>query len=434
MEVKITTQHSVQAKTDCIHCGLCLPVCPTYQELGNEADSPRGRIYMMQSVKAGELNISEAYVHHIYQCLGCRTCESACPSGVEFSAMLDIARADIEKTYPRPAWQKFLQKSILGFVFARPVRLHAVFGLLRLYQMTGLQWLVRQSRLLKLLPLGLEDKERMLPPVPPASSRIKRGATFSAKGERRYRVALLSGCVMNELFGDIHQATIEVLTRNGCEVVVPKGQVCCGALQNHAGERAMAQALARTNLEAFEASRCDYYVNNSAGCGALVKEYDRLLAEDKAYADRALKFSRRVRDISEFLAEIGPLQPMRPLRVRVAYDDPCHLIHGQKISRAPRALLEQIPGLEMMRLPGAEECCGSAGIYNLTHREMALRLLSRKVENIKATRADWVATGNPGCLLHIAYGLKAAELPVQVIHPIQLLAQAYQGGAFGKKT
>ncbi|MBI1746394.1 MAG: (Fe-S)-binding protein [Acidobacteria bacterium] len=427
MATDMRVDHSHPVKTDCIHCGLCLPVCPTYQELGHEADSPRGRIYLMQLVKQGQMKRSHAYVDHIHQCLGCRACESACPSGVEFSSMLDIARADIATHNPQTRTHKFLRKAILGFVFSRPSRLRWLFFGLCLYQGLGLQWLMRRSRLLKLLPAGLEEKEGLLPTVPLAVTRIKLGARFTAKAISRYRVALLTGCVMNEVFGAVHKATIDVLTENGCEVLVPKRQVCCGALQNHAGERALAQSLARANLRAFEAAGCEVVLTNSAGCGALLKDYGHLLADDRAHAGRAISFSAKVRDISEFLVEIGPLKPMRPLPAHVVYDDPCHLIHGQKISQAPREILRQIPGMKLIDLPGADECCGSAGVYNLTHWDMSQRLLKRKIEHIKTCRPEWVASGNPGCLMQIAYGLKAANLPIKAIHPIELVAQAYRG-------
>lgn len=415
----------IEAKTDCIHCGLCLPVCPTYQELGSEADSPRGRIYMMKAAAEGRLEIDDAYVRHIYLCLGCRTCEGACPSGVEFSALLDLARAEIERTVRRPLWQRLLQRLVLVRTFGSPRLLHLAFALLRAYQLSGMQSLVRRAGLLERLPLDLGAHEALLPRIPPARLRIRPGSLFEAKGKRRARVAFLTGCVMNEAMPEVHHATLRVLAENGCEVIVPRGQVCCGALQNHAGLRGAAQALARRNIEAFGGADCDAIVVNSAGCGALLKEYGRLLAEDGEWRERGAEFGRRVRDVSEFLDGLGLVRPRRELRARVAYDHPCHLIHGQKITEAPRRLLAMISGLVLVPLKGAEECCGSAGIYNLTQREMSMRLLERKMRNIRESDAEIVATGNPGCMLQIAYGARRFGPQVEVLHPMQLLARAY---------
>lgn len=421
MKEASVAHNPLEAKTDCIHCGFCLPVCPTYLELGSEADSPRGRIYMMKGVQEGTLPIDAGYEKHIYLCLGCRACESACPSGVEFSALLDVARADIEKNYPRPAWQRFLKTLILGKIVPYPRRLYALFRVLRWYQISGLQRLIRKTGILRLFPGNLDVSEKLLPTVPPPSYRIKRGTVFPAKGERRYRIAFFVGCVMNEVQPQIHRATIRVLTENGCEVIVPEEQVCCGALQNHAGERETAQTLARKNMAAFEKYDYDYLVINSAGCGALLKEYPRLLSDQTAET-----FSAQVKDVSELLAQIQPLKPMGTVRCKVAYDDPCHLIHGQKISMAPRLLLKQIPGLELVPLQGADQCCGSAGIYNITHQEMSQRLLERKMQSIVESQAEVVATGNPGCILQISSGARKMGLPIEVLHPIELIDRAYQ--------
>ncbi len=408
----------------CIHCGLCLQKCPTYRELGVEADSPRGRIYLIKSVADGILSINEKFVDHMYLCLDCRACETACPSGVHFGEIMEAARGQIERNWKRPFLTRLIRDTVFKGIFPYPKRIKLLASLLRFYQRSGLQSFVRRSGLLKILPGDLEQMEQMLPPLPASAGNLPE--VVPAKGEKKYRVGLISGCVMNEMFPFIHQATLKVLTENGCEVVIPKYQNCCGALNIHGGVREVAKKMARNNIDVFERARVDFIIINAAGCGSTLKEYGILLEHDPNYAEKAKTFSRKVRDISEFLVKISFKKPTQEIRKRVTYDDPCHLIHGQKISKQPRIILESIPGLELVELKEADWCCGSAGIYNITHPEMSMKLLERKMACIKATQADIIATGNPGCILQIRMGVQKHGMSAEVLHPVELLAQAYE--------
>jgi Fe-S oxidoreductase len=428
------------ANLDCIHCGLCLSVCPTYLQLGSEADSPRGRIYLINAVGEGRVPVSSpVFEKHMQLCLECRACESACPSGVRFSLMMNEARAAIRGQKKETGWPAFLRKFVFRTALPSRRLLHAAFRALRLYQRSGLQKLVRGSRVLNLFPRRLRAMEALLPEVP-RSPALKLPETAPARG--RSRVSFFLGCVMPELFGPVHEASVRVLRRNDVSVCSPAGQTCCGALHLHEGELQLALALARENIDAFEGDGADFLVVNAAGCGAMLKEYGELLKDDPDYAGRAARFSGRVKDISEFLDELGIRVEMGEVHARVAYDDPCHLLHGQGIRAAPRNLLRSIPALELVELPDAERCCGSAGIYNITHPEMASAILADKLANLSKTGADIVASGNPGCLLQIRQGLKAAQIRMETAHPVELLDRAYQKhgsadplrGATGERT
>jgi len=408
----------------CIHCGLCLPKCPTYSVLGVEADSPRGRVYLIKSVADGVLPINEKFVEHMYMCLDCRACETACPSGVHFGEIMEAARGQIERNWKRSFLERFLRDAVFKGLFPYPKRLKLFAALLRFYQQSGLQSWVRRSGLLRVLPGNLEQMEQMLPPLPAPGKDLEE--VTPAKGEKRYRVGFISGCVMNFMFPSINRATVKVLTENGCEVVTPRYQTCCGALNLHSGVREVAKQMARKNIDVFERAQVDYILINAAGCGSTLKEYGILLERDPTYAEKAKAFSRKMRDISEFLVEISFKKPTREIRKRVAYDDPCHLIHGQKISQPPRMLLQSIPGLELVEIKESDWCCGSAGIYNITHPEMSMKLLERKMANILATGAEVIATGNPGCILQIRLGVQKYGMPAEVLHPVELLAQAYE--------
>ncbi|MBI4481339.1 MAG: 4Fe-4S dicluster domain-containing protein, partial [Acidobacteria bacterium] len=417
-------QTAEEAHLNCVHCGFCLPKCPTYVLWGLEPDSPRGRIYIMNGLEKGDLQVTDVVKEHLYLCLDCRACETACPSGVEFGYLMEKTRGSIEPRVNRSPAEKLARWLFFHQLFPYPGRLRVCFVLLRMYQRSGLQKLTRASGILKLL--GLDEKEAMLPAPARKPFRLEPGQVFPAVGEKRHRVRLLSGCVMNEMLGDVHRATVEVLTRNGCEVVIPPGQVCCGALHNHSGERKQAEELARRNIDAFEKDGLDAVIMNAAGCGAMTKEYGRMLSHDPAYAERAHAFSAKVKDISEFLDGIGLTAPLGPLELKLTYDDPCHLLHGQKIRQAPRNLLARIPGIEFAELEDADMCCGSAGTYNLTEPETSLDLLKMKMANIARTGAQVVATGNAGCMLQIAYGARKFGPAVEVKHPIQLLADSLQ--------
>ncbi len=412
---------------ECIHCGLCLQACPTYIELGREADSPRGRIYLMRAQQRGAMAVSESFVQHISACLDCRGCESACPSGVPYGELVEQAREVIEHHARRPFLSEWFRSFIFGKVFRSPRLLRLNFDLLRLYQRSGIQALVRASGILRLFPGHLHELEQLLPDIRRKRQHVELGSVFSAAGERRLKVAVLTGCVMNEVFGDINQATIRVLQKNGCEVVVPAEQGCCAALHCHAGMLDLAREMARKNIAAFEKAGVDAIITNASGCGAKLKEYGLLLANDGDYAARAAAFSAKVKDIASCLDSLPNLAVPGQLNLRVAYDDPCHLLHAMKVSQPPRNLLRRIPGLKLVELETPEQCCGSAGIYNITHYELSMRILQRKIEDIKKSNAEVLATGNPGCMLQIAYGLRRAGIThMKVMHPVELLDQAYQ--------
>jgi len=412
---------------ECIHCGLCLQACPTYIELGKEADSPRGRIYLMRAYERGAAPFSESFVQHISTCLDCRACESACPSGVPYGEMVEQAREVIEARIKRSFLSGLFRDFIFRQIFPSHRFLRLTFNLIRLYQSSGLQALVRSTGLLELFPGRLVELEQLLPDIRRKTQHVPLGKTFPALGNKQFRVGLLTGCVMNEIFGDINQATIRVLQRNGCEVVVPASQGCCAALHCHAGILQTAQEMAKRNIVAFEQADVDAVIINAAGCGAKMKEYGSLLAQDQAFRLRAQSFSNKTKDISEFLDTLPQFEQPGELPVRVAYDDPCHLLHAQKIGQAPRNLLKRIPKLQLIELDRPDQCCGSAGIYNITQYNLSMRILERKIDDIRQTDSEILATGNPGCILQIGYGLrKAGDSGIRVMHPIELLDQAYQ--------
>ncbi len=412
------------AHLDCIHCGICLSACPTYLHLGNEADSPRGRIHLIHAMQEGRLAADSKYFRrHMQLCLECRACETACPSGVRFSAMMDEARTAIHELRKEPIAAGFLRWAVLQQFFLHRSLLHAGFRMLRFYQRSGLQKLMHASGAIKLLPKRLARMEALLPEVPRAPHRSSlAGVAHNERG----RALLFEGCIMPELFGPVHEATIRVLLHNGISVGMPSRQTCCGALHLHMGDLETARRLARANIAAFEGDSPDPIVVNAAGCGAMLKEYATLLADDAAFAQRAQAFSRRVHDVSEFLDNLVIDRKMERVDKKVAYDDPCHLLHAQNIRTAPRNLLRIIPGIQLVELRDSDRCCGSAGIYNLTQPEMAERILEEKIANIIRSGAHVVATGNPGCLLQIQTGLRAKKLPVRVVHPVELLDEAYR--------
>jgi glycolate oxidase iron-sulfur subunit len=363
---------------------------------------------MMRGFAEGRLELDRSVVEEMYFCLACRACESACPAGVRYGHLVETMRAEIDARRARGVLERLLSRILLRGVVGRPRALRLAGACLRAYQRSGLQRLVRGTRVLALLP-PLRRAERLLPSIPEPH---RPPLLVPARGQRRGRVALFRGCLMAELFGPVNEATVEVLARNGFEVEIPEGQGCCGALSLHAGDPRGAERMHRRNRAAFRVQSVDSIVVNSAGCGAALRGYGDPI-------------SAKVRDVTELLHEAGLRGPLGPIAMRVAYDDACHLLHGQRISRAPRAVLRAIPRLELFDLPGSRDCCGAAGIYNLTHPETSARLLARKVEAVAATRPDAVATGNPGCILQIAMGLREARLDVPCLHPVELLARSY---------
>lgn len=410
----------------CVHCGLCLNACPTYRELGLEMDSPRGRIYQMIQVENGRLPLGDSFVQHIDSCLDCRACETACPSGVEYGKLVEAARGQIEAHYHRPPLTALFRKLFYYEILPHAGRLQLLGRLLRIYQRTGMEKLVLSSRVLKLFPGRLERVAQLAPRMEKPFFYERLGTTVPAEGRRRYRVAFFAGCIANLSFARLNDATVRVLTRNGCEVVIPRDQGCCGALHVHAGIRGVARDLAQRNLQAFPADEFDAVITNAAGCGSVLKEYPLLFEEEETeFQARATAWVTKLRDVTEFLAGIDLNPELGVMKVRVTYQDPCHLGHAQRIRKAPRQLLAAIPGLEFIELKEAEVCCGSAGVYNVVHNEMSERLLESKMQRIAETRAEVILTANPGCLLQLRAGVKRRHTGQRVMHIIELLDEAY---------
>jgi glycolate oxidase iron-sulfur subunit len=412
----------------CIHCGMCLPTCPTYDETKLERNSPRGRIALMRRIADGQLDVTEAFGRELYFCLGCLTCETACPAGVRYSEMFEHARADIEQSGVLHNPVRDLVRGLtLRWMFAQPRALRAIGRLVWLYQASGLQFLVRRLRLTRLLPVRLRELEPLTPQVQRSfSGQLIRPVETPANPKQR--VGLLTGCVQDLAFSDVNRDTADVLLANGCEVVTPPAQHCCGSIHAHNGELELAKQMARQNLDAFDLERLDAVITNAAGCGTQLKNFGRLLQDDPVYAKRAAEWSAKVRDIHEWLAETGIRAPAASIQQSVTYHEACHLCHGQKISQQPRQVLKSVPGLELIELPESTWCCGSAGIYNITQPEMSQKLLQRKLANIAKTGAPVVASANPGCSVQLQAGVRAAGLNVKIVHPISLLAHAYRGG------
>jgi glycolate oxidase iron-sulfur subunit len=416
--------------TRCVHCGLCLNACPTYRLWNLEADSPRGRIHQMfhvfQSEPASheqpEVPLTDGFVDHIDKCLDCRACETACPSGVEYGKLVEHARARIARDYPRSWFVRVVRDYFFREFLSAPHHIEDAARLLRLYQRSGLQTIARGIGILKLL--GIADRERLLPRIDDEFFFTSLGETFPPAGPRRARVAFFIGCIANVTFSELNQATVRVLTANGCEVVVPKEQTCCGALSEHSGYREAARDLARKNLAAFALEDFDAIVTNAAGCGSTLKEYDHLFSPDEPEYAQAHAFAAKTRDITEFLAVLGLTAKLHPLRHRVTYQDSCHLLHGQKIREAPRTLLRAIPNLDFVELPYSEICCGSAGIYNVTQTETALALLAGKMHHAQSTGAQTIVTANPGCLLQLRAGVALHHTNQNVLHVVELLERA----------
>jgi glycolate oxidase iron-sulfur subunit len=406
----------------CVHCGLCLNHCPTYKLWGLEADSPRGRIRQIVLVDQGRLPLGDSFVKHIDQCLDCRACETACPSGVEYGKLVEAARAQIDQHYRRPFLSRLARNFVFRDLLPYPRRIAVLARLLYIYQRSGLQSLVRMTGILRLV--GLADRERLLPPIDREFFFSKLGQTFPAVGHRRARVALFAGCVAQVSFSALHDATIRVLTANGCEVVVPAGQTCCGALAAHAGVRDVARSLARVNLGMFLGGEFDAVITNAAGCGSTLKEYEHLFAAGTEDHAKARAFRLKMRDATEFLVELGLTAHLAGTPRRVTYQDSCHLLHGQKIREAPRKLLRAIPGLELVEMAMADYCCGSAGSYNVTETQTSLALLAEKMKHARATNAPTIVTSNPGCLLQMRSGAQIHHTGQEVVHVMELLDRA----------
>lgn len=415
----------------CVHCGFCLTTCPSYRVLGTEMDSPRGRIYLMDAVNEGEITLPGTTAQHFDSCLGCLACVSACPSGVRYDRLIESTRAQVARNQPRN-WRDRLIRSLIFNLFPYPERLRALLVPLLLYQRTGLQDLVQATPLLKRLSPQLAAMDALLPQVPTAAFRPPMPTRVPAQGERRYRVGMIQGCVQRLFFSEVNDATVRVLTANGCEVYTPETQGCCGALPQHQGQVPQAEDLARQMIDSFAPLDLDAIIINAAGCGHTLKEYGHILQGDPEYAQKAADFASKVRDVQEFLAAIrltAPLSPLKEGSFPVVYQDACHLLHGQRISLQPRQLLRQIPGLELREPMDAALCCGSAGVYNMLQPEVAAELGEQKVENLLNTGAEAIASANPGCALQIQQHLKAQDHPIPVLHPMMLLDCSIQGKA-----
>lgn len=421
--IELLRSAAYQAKLDaCLHCGLCLPACPTYALAGREAQAPRGRISLMRAAAEGRVGLDDpALAEHLGSCLVCRACEPACPSGVRYGELVEVAREAVAEA--RPASPAAALAARLGLRELMPhlgrLRLLALGAWL--YERSGAQALVRRSGVLR---GRLRAAEALAPPV-----RLRRpadGRTFPAGGARRGRVAVHQGCIQEAFLGQVNDATVRVLQRNGFEVIIPRGQTCCGAAQAHAGDEGAARELARRNVDAMLAADVDVIISNAGGCGASLKDYPRLLEDDGDYRTRVAAFAAKVRDISEFLAEHAVEPPRAKLPARATYVDSCHLRNVQKVVRQPRELLRSIPGLELVELKQPERCCGSAGVYNLTHPDLADPILDAKLADIRATGADLVVVANTGCHMQIHAGVRRAGLPARVLHIVEVLDEAYR--------
>jgi len=413
-----------------MHCGMCLPTCPTYDQTKQERNSPRGRIALMRAVADGVLDVSHEFAEEMSYCLGCLACQTACPAGVNYAELFETARSDIERqNAQRGVARQFWRAVTLGFLFMNPAALRFTGRLLGFYQRSGLEALTRRTGIIRLLPGGLRRLEPQTPRIAPKFSNSLIPAHQTPSGTTRYRVALLTGCVQDLVFPDVNRDTADVLLANGCSVDTPPVQPCCGSLHAHNGDLEHARVLARRMIDLFPPDRYDAIITNAGGCGSHLRRYAPLLHDDSTYRERAVVWDRKLRDVQEWLIEIGCRAPeTSPFDqpAAVTYHESCHLVHGQKISREPRAVLRLLPGVSLVELPESTWCCGSAGVYAITQPEQAERLLGRKTANIVGTGAEWVATANPGCHLQIARGLDAAGTRIKVAHPVSLLARAYR--------
>lgn len=413
----------------CVHCGFCLSTCPSYRVIGKETDSPRGRIYLMDGVNEGKIPLSPATVQHFDSCLGCLACVTTCPSGVQYDRLIAATRPQIERNHPRSLPERLLRQLIFS-LFPYPNRMRLLLGPMMLYQRSGLQKLVRSLGFLQQISPQLAAMESVLPRISPAAFRDSLPTRIPAEGKQRYRVGLILGCVQRLFNPEVNDATVRVLTANGCEVVIPPSQGCCAALPHHQGQAEQARTLARQMIDAFRGTDVDAVIINASGCGHTLKEYGHLLQDDPQYREQAQAFAAKVKDVQEFLATVGLTASLSPLRDRplsLVYQDACHMIHGQKISLQPRQLLRQIPGVQLREPLDAALCCGSAGVYNLLQPEVAAELGRQKVQNLTNTGAEVIVSANIGCYVQISKHLQLQDKIVPVLHPMQLLDYAIRG-------
>lgn len=409
---------------DCVHCGMCLEACPTYEHTGQEQHSPRGRVHLIKSVAEGRLVVDEQFADPVFVCLDCRACTTACPADVDVGGLIEEARGQVRQAMPLTGWKGTVSKVILEGLFPHQNRMNSLGSLLKFYQKSGMQKVIRKTGLINVMPKHLVEMEKIMPKIGTSvQKKYKNQDVIKAKGETKHEVSMLTGCIMDVMFSDINEATINVLTRNGNDVAIPKNQTCCGALHVHAGDRETGRKLAKQNIEAFKNS--DKVIVNAAGCGCMLKEYPELFKEDQEWREKAEEFSQKVEDISKYLYDTGYEKPKAELNTRITYHDACHLAHGQGIREEPRDLLINIPGVEMVHMPNADRCCGSAGVYNITNPEMASAVLESKMENVPDD-VEMISMGNPGCMLQMAVGVEKYGRSQKVVHTVQLLDWAYK--------
>ncbi|MEI2362788.1 (Fe-S)-binding protein [Priestia megaterium] len=410
---------------DCVHCGMCLESCPTYEITGQEQHSPRGRVHLIKSVAEGKISVNEQFTDPVFACLDCRACTTACPANVDVGGLIEEARGQIRQAMPLTGWKGMISKFFLKELFPHSHRLEAAGSLLKLYQKSGMQKMMRTTGMLNMMPTHLAEMEHVMPKITRSvRKKYKKKRVLKAKAERKAEVAFLTGCIMDVMFSDINEATLNVLRRNGNDVVIPPSQTCCGALHVHAGDRDMGRQLAKKNIEAFQ--HADTVIVNAAGCGCMLKEYPELFREEEQeWLEKAEAFAEKVQDISKYLHDTGYRPPQTTLHKRITYHDACHLAHGQGVREEPRDILLSIPGVEMVHMANADRCCGSAGIYNLTNPDMAGAVLQSKMEHVPHD-VEMISMGNPGCMLQMAVGVKKYGRSQQIVHTVQLLEWAYQ--------
>ncbi|HEY9800344.1 MAG TPA: heterodisulfide reductase-related iron-sulfur binding cluster [Leptolyngbyaceae cyanobacterium] len=413
----------------CVHCGFCLSTCPSYRVIGKEMDSPRGRIYLMDALNEGEIALNTATVQHFDSCLGCLACVTTCPSGVQYDKLISATRHQVERNYPRSLSDKLVRQLIFS-LFPNPDILRILLIPLFFYQKLGISKAIRATGLLNKISPRLAAMESILPKITLKTFQDNLPTIIPAQGEKRYRVGVILGCVQRLFFSPVNEATVRVLTANGCEVVIPKSQGCCAALPEHQGQTEQAKALARQMIDSFADTNVDYVIINAAGCGHTLKEYGHILADDPEYREKAKNFAAKVRDAQEFLATVGLTAKLSPLTAKplnLVYQDACHLLHGQKISVQPRQVLQQIPGVKLKEPLDAALCCGSAGVYNMLQPDVAEELGQQKVTNLLNTGAELIASPNPGCALQITKHLQLQGKEISVMHPMELLDYSIRG-------
>lgn len=413
----------------CVHCGFCLATCPSYRVLGKEMDSPRGRIYLMDAINKQEAELNETSMQHFDSCLGCLACTTACPSGVQYDQLISATRPQVERNQNR-SFQDQLIRALIFNLFPYPNRLSLLLPAFAFYQKSGLQTLIRQTNLLTKFAPRLAAMESVLPQINLKNVKRNLPDLIPAKGKKRYRVGMILGCVQQLFFNPVNEATARVLSANGCEIVIPKNQGCCAALPSHQGQEIQAQTLAKQMIDQFKNTGVDYIIINAAGCGHTLKEYGHILKDDPEYKHKAIEFSAKVKDVNEFLMEVGlttELLPITTEKLTIVYQDACHLLHGQKISLQPRQLLRKIPNVQLKEPIDASLCCGSAGVYNLLQPEVSDELGQQKVDNLLNTGADVIASPNPGCALQIQKHLQRKGKTIKIMHPIELLDYAIRG-------